>query len=231
MIAVVQVGARDAVPLRWLRRYRYTWLFAGLLLLAATPRPGRQPGRRRSPPLAGRGRRLLPALGAAQTPPGRLPGLLPGRAAGTFEGDGAPHRPPDPSSPGLRRPPPGHVRPDAPPPGRAAGPGRRHAPLPDLPVHALPGDRPVGVPGGGDCCSFCWRGSSDTRVLPGWRCAFRYGSPPGRTPPTGPSRSSRVCWPSAPGAFSGRGWAWAVPPTSPPSTPTSSSPPSRRSSA
>jgi cell division protein FtsW (lipid II flippase) len=44
MIAVVQVGARDAVPLRWLRRYRYTWLFAGLLLLAATLVLGVNPG-------------------------------------------------------------------------------------------------------------------------------------------------------------------------------------------
>ncbi|MGC9081886.1 MAG: FtsW/RodA/SpoVE family cell cycle protein [Anaerolineae bacterium] len=61
MIAVVQVGARDAVPLRWLRRYRYTWLFAGLLLLAATLVLGVNPG--------GAGPRLWLGVGGAYFQP------------------------------------------------------------------------------------------------------------------------------------------------------------------
>jgi len=61
MIAVVQVGARDAVPLRWLRRYRYTWLSAGLLLLAATLVLGVNPG--------GAGPRLWLGVGGAYFQP------------------------------------------------------------------------------------------------------------------------------------------------------------------
>lgn len=61
MIAVVQVGARDPVPLRWLRRYRYTWLSAGLLLLAATLVLGVNPG--------GAGPRLWLGVGGAYFQP------------------------------------------------------------------------------------------------------------------------------------------------------------------
>ncbi|MGQ9467234.1 MAG: FtsW/RodA/SpoVE family cell cycle protein [Anaerolineae bacterium] len=61
MIAVVQIGARDAVPLRWLRRYRYTWLSAGLLLLAATLVLGVNPG--------GAGPRLWLSVGGAYFQP------------------------------------------------------------------------------------------------------------------------------------------------------------------
>ncbi len=61
LIAVVQVGARDPVPLRWLRRYRYTWLLAGLLLLAATLVLGVNPG--------GAGPRLWLGIGGAYFQP------------------------------------------------------------------------------------------------------------------------------------------------------------------
>lgn len=61
LIAVVQAGARDPVPLRWLRRYRYTWLFAGLLLLAATLVLGVNPG--------GAGPRLWLGIGGAYFQP------------------------------------------------------------------------------------------------------------------------------------------------------------------
>ncbi|MBC7226486.1 MAG: FtsW/RodA/SpoVE family cell cycle protein [Thermoflexales bacterium] len=60
-IAVVQAGARDPVPLRWLRRYRYTWLLAGLLLLAATLVLGVNPG--------GAGPRLWLGIGGAYFQP------------------------------------------------------------------------------------------------------------------------------------------------------------------
>ncbi|MCS7178740.1 MAG: FtsW/RodA/SpoVE family cell cycle protein [Anaerolineae bacterium] len=61
MIAVVQIGVREPVPLRWLRRYRYTWLFAGLLLLAATLVLGVNPG--------GAGPRLWLGIGGAYFQP------------------------------------------------------------------------------------------------------------------------------------------------------------------
>lgn len=61
MIAVVQIGAREAPPLRWLRRYRYTWLTAGLLLLAATLALGVNP--------SGAGPRLWLGIGGAYFQP------------------------------------------------------------------------------------------------------------------------------------------------------------------
>ncbi len=61
MIAVVQIGAQDTIPLRWLRRYRYTWLLAGLLLLAATLVLGVNPG--------GAGPRLWLGIGGAYFQP------------------------------------------------------------------------------------------------------------------------------------------------------------------
>ncbi len=61
MIAVIQIGAREATPLRWLRRYRYTWLTVGLLLLAATLVLGVNP--------AGTGPRLWLGIGGAYFQP------------------------------------------------------------------------------------------------------------------------------------------------------------------
>ncbi len=61
MVGVIQIGAREITPLRWLRRYRYTWLTAGLLLLAATLILGVNP--------AGAGPRLWLGIGGAYFQP------------------------------------------------------------------------------------------------------------------------------------------------------------------
>ncbi len=64
--------------LRWLRRYRYTWLIGGLALLAITILIGENPAAYRAAPvdLVRVGAHLLPAVRTAQNSAGGVPGEL-----------------------------------------------------------------------------------------------------------------------------------------------------------